>query len=128
SVMKASVKTVRDAQSKREWPMSPSDHALLSPLSSLSASSRCVAGKSSQRHCIEIAMRIVALSLVGSLAGGCYGLERLRWVGDTPPLASIDNPTAKAGYKPVQMPMPAPQPAVYQPNSLWRTGSRAFFK
>ena len=24
--------------------------------------------------------------------------------------------------------MPAPQPAVYQPNSLWRTGSRAFFK
>ena len=24
--------------------------------------------------------------------------------------------------------MPAPQPAIYKPNSLWRTGSRAFFK
>jgi flagellar L-ring protein precursor FlgH len=32
------------------------------------------------------------------------------------------------GYKPVQMPMPAPQPASYNPNSLWRNGSRAFFK
>jgi flagellar L-ring protein FlgH len=28
----------------------------------------------------------------------------------------------------VQMPMPTPQPAVYNPNSLWRNGSRAFFK
>jgi flagellar L-ring protein precursor FlgH len=28
----------------------------------------------------------------------------------------------------VQMPMPAPQPATYSPNSLWRNGSRAFFK
>src|SRR5439155_136890 len=46
----------------------------------------------------------------------------------TPPLTAINNPTAQPGYKPVQMPMPAPQPAVYQPNSLWRTGSRAFFK
>jgi flagellar L-ring protein FlgH len=77
---------------------------------------------------MQTTARIVALSLLGSLTGGCYGLERLRWVGDTPPLAAIANPTAKAGYKPVQMPMPAPQPAVYQPNSLWRTGSRAFFK
>ena len=32
------------------------------------------------------------------------------------------------GYRPVQMPMPDPQPATYNPNSLWRTGSRAFFK
>ena len=43
-------------------------------------------------------------------------------------LSAIENPTAQPGYKPVQMPMPAPQPAVYNPNSLWRNGSRAFFK
>jgi flagellar L-ring protein precursor FlgH len=88
-------------------------------------------GKTGRRRgarCFAIAARIVAVSLIGSLTGGCYAFERLRWVGDTPPLAAIDNPTAKPGYKPVQMPMPAPQPAVYQPNSLWRTGSRAFFK
>jgi flagellar L-ring protein precursor FlgH len=86
--------------------------------------------RSGRRHggIVRLGARIAALALLGSLAGGCYGFERLRWVGDKPPLAAIENPTAKAGYKPVQMPMPAPQPAIYQPNSLWRTGSRAFFK
>ena len=49
-------------------------------------------------------------------------------IGEQPTLDAIQNPTTRAGYKPVQMPMPAPQPAIYQPNSLWRTGSRAFFK
>jgi flagellar L-ring protein precursor FlgH len=81
------------------------------------------------RNCLlQATARIVAISLLGSLTGGCYAFERLRWVGDQPPLAAIESPTVKPGYKPVQMPMPAPQPAVYQPNSLWRTGSRAFFK
>jgi len=70
---------------------------------------------------------IVAVSLA-VLASGCSSLERLRLVGEQPPLSKIDNPTTQAGYKPVQMPMPAPQPATYNPNSLWRNGSRAFFK
>ena len=62
------------------------------------------------------------------LAGSCSSLDRLRNVGEQPALEAIQNPTTRAGYKPVQMPMPTPQPAIYQPNSLWRTGSRAFFK
>jgi flagellar L-ring protein precursor FlgH len=70
----------------------------------------------------------VCLAVLAFLGGGCSSLERLRLLGEQPPLATIDNPTAKAGYKPVQMPMPAPQSAVYNPNSLWRSGSRAFFK
>ena len=71
---------------------------------------------------------MAALVTLSALMSGCAALERLRIIGDQPPLSSIDNPTSAAGYKPVQMPMPAPQPAVYQPNSLWRTGARAFFK
>src|SRR5277367_6634067 len=62
------------------------------------------------------------------LLGGCSSLERLKVLGETPPLSTMDNPTTKPGYKPVQMPMPTPQPVTFNPNSLWRTGSRAFFK
>ena len=72
--------------------------------------------------------RAIAFGCIAALAGGCSSLERLKFVGEPPPLAAIDNPTTQAGYRPVQMPMPAPQPAVYNPNSLWRNGSRAFFK
>ena len=43
-------------------------------------------------------------------------------------LSPIEDPTAAKGYKPVQMPMPEVAHASYAPNSLWRTGSRAFFK
>ncbi|MCC6776568.1 MAG: flagellar basal body L-ring protein FlgH [Hyphomicrobiales bacterium] len=80
------------------------------------------------RRALNALVRGTCLLALGGSLGGCYSLDRLRWVGDTPPLSSIENPTTQPGYKPVQMPMPAPQPAVYQPNSLWRTGSRAFFK
>ncbi len=69
-----------------------------------------------------------SLLALGTLASGCSSLERLAAIGEKPKLSAIDNPTAQAGYKPVSMPMPAPQPASFNPNSLWRNGSRAFFK
>ena len=70
----------------------------------------------------------ILASMTVSLLSGCAAFDRLKNIGQPPPLAEIDNPTARAGYKPVQMPMPAAQPASYNPNSLWRNGSRAFFK
>jgi flagellar L-ring protein precursor FlgH len=70
----------------------------------------------------------VSLIAIAAALGGCSAFERLGQVGQTPALSSIQNPTAQAGYRPVQMPMPAPQPASFNANSLWRNGSRAFFK
>jgi flagellar L-ring protein precursor FlgH len=70
----------------------------------------------------------VPIALLAALLGGCSSLDRLKMIGEAPTLSPIQNPVAQAGYKPVQMPMPTPQPAVYNPNSLWRNGSRAFFK
>jgi flagellar L-ring protein FlgH len=71
---------------------------------------------------------LVGVVTLSSLMCGCAAINRIANIGEQPKLSAIDNPTTKPGYKPVQMPMPTPQPATYNPNSLWRTGSRAFFK
>jgi len=70
----------------------------------------------------------VTAALLSALLGSCSAIDRLKNVGEKPDLSEIKNPTTQPGYKPVQMPMPAPQPATYNPNSLWRNGARAFFK
>ena len=71
---------------------------------------------------------ISALLLATCALGGCSSIDRLSQIGEQPKLSAIDNPTTQPGYKPVQMPMPKPEVASYNPNSLWRNGSRAFFK
>src|ERR1700694_84562 len=69
-----------------------------------------------------------ALLATSAIASGCSSIDRLSQIGEQPKLAAIENPTAQPGYKPVQMPMPKPETASYNANSLWRNGSRAFFK
>src|SRR6266568_1554817 len=77
-------------------------------------------------------LRRVALSglllATSALATGCSSIDRLSQIGEQPKMSAIENPTAQPGYKPVQMPMPKPEVASYNANSLWRNGSRAFFK
>jgi flagellar L-ring protein precursor FlgH len=82
--------------------------------------------KSRTTHCGATAGPAAALAAV--LLAGCSTAERLANIGAEPPLSAIDNPTSQPGYKPVRMPMPAPAYAEHNPNSLWRTGARAFFK
>src|ERR1700732_1682825 len=75
----------------------------------------------------RIALTGTLLTIV-SIAGGCSSIDRLSQIGEQPKLSEIENPTAKPGYKPVQMPMPKPEAVSYNANSLWRNGARAFFK
>ena len=69
-----------------------------------------------------------ALLALAAVASGCSSIDRLSQIGEKPKLTEIENPTAQPGYKPVQMPMPKPEQASYNANSLWRNGSRAFFR
>ena len=59
---------------------------------------------------------------------GCGTLTKLSEVGRPPSMTQPSNPTEAPNWRPVTMPMPHPQPAPTEANSLWRSGSRAFFK
>ena len=55
------------------------------------------------------AARLALLVLLGLSLSGCNTLSRLSQVGEEPRLTSIQNPAEVHGYRPVQMPLPAPR-------------------
>ena len=59
---------------------------------------------------------------------GCGSLQRLSEVGRPPAMSPSSDPTAEPSYRPINLPMPRPQTDPAEANSLWRQGSRAFFK
>lgn len=73
--------------------------------------------------------RLLATVAMASLAAGCGNtLQRLSEAGTVPQMTPITNPQAMPGYRPVSMPMPTPQIPMDNPNSLWRSGAKSFFK
>ncbi|WP_430511777.1 flagellar basal body L-ring protein FlgH [Pannonibacter phragmitetus] len=72
--------------------------------------------------------KAVVLTLLALPMAACGSADRLAQVGKAPALNAIQDPTTMPGYRPVQMPMPTPQPAHYNANSLWKSGNRAFFE
>lgn len=73
--------------------------------------------------------RLKCIILLPFLLSGCNLAERLSRIGDPPGLSHIQDPTLLPSYQPVSMPMPDPTEAPRaDSNSLWQTGSKAFFK
>ncbi len=74
-------------------------------------------------------MRRVVLSaaLLTGLSG-CNTLQRLSEIGRPPVMTATSDPTADPHWRPVSMPMPRAEAVPSEPASLWRNGSRAFFK
>lgn len=73
-------------------------------------------------------LRLILITTTILALTGCNAFDRISNIGDTPKLSSIEDPTHQPGYIPVRMPMPPPSLAENQPNSLWQTGGRAFFR
>ena len=66
--------------------------------------------------------------VAGLSLAGCGNLQRLSEVSSPPRMTPITDPTRDPAWRPVSMPMPRPEPVISTANSLWRPGSRAFFK
>src|SRR5579863_2052323 len=75
-----------------------------------------------------VAARLTTAVAAAALLAGCNMATRLSEIGETPPLTTIQDPRQQPGYHPVSLPMPTPIMTERRPNSLWQTGSRAFFK
>jgi len=76
----------------------------------------------------RILFRLCAVALMAATLPACNLFTRLSEVGDGPKLTPITNPMARPDYRPVSLPMPTPKTQTANPNSLWRSGARAFFK
>ncbi|MBV6632171.1 MAG: flagellar basal body L-ring protein FlgH [Alphaproteobacteria bacterium] len=72
--------------------------------------------------------RMGAIMGLALMTAACNTVDRLQDVGKAPELAPITDPQQVAGYQPVSLPMPNPDVVEYEPNSLWRSGARAFFR
>jgi flagellar L-ring protein precursor FlgH len=72
--------------------------------------------------------RLIMPLLACTLLAGCGSLTRLSEVGRAPDMTPTADPTKDPNWRPVSMPMPAREPTPNEANSLWRSGSRAFFK
>jgi flagellar L-ring protein precursor FlgH len=73
-------------------------------------------------------LRLLAPALACVMLVGCGSLTRLSEVGRAPALTPTADPTKDPNWRPVSMPMPAREATPNEPNALWRSGSRAFFK
>ncbi len=71
---------------------------------------------------------IPALLAINLLVVGCGSLTKLSELGRPPTMTPPSDPTKSDSYRPLTMPMPAPEIAAPEANALWRTGSRAFFR
>ena len=74
------------------------------------------------RHELLVAM------VLPIMLSGCGTLSRLSDLGRPPSMTPITDPTTARDYRPLTMPTPPLEQTPVDLASLWRPGSRAFFK
>ncbi|WP_417461852.1 flagellar basal body L-ring protein FlgH [Kordiimonas sp.] len=75
----------------------------------------------------QFVQKTLLVAALTSLAA-CGAADRISDIGKAPDLTPIKDIKAPVAQRSISLPMPQDTPDRYQPNSLWRTGARAFFK
>jgi len=73
-------------------------------------------------------MKKAGLAVMLMSLAACGAADRISNIGKAPDMTPIKDIKAPATQRSISLPMPENKPTKYQPNSLWRTGARAFFK
>ena len=76
---------------------------------------------------MKLFLRAAVLSFA-FFTGACSTFDRISNIGEIPDMSPTENPAAIYGGRDVALPMPAAYAEPRNANSLWRPGSRAFFK
>jgi flagellar L-ring protein precursor FlgH len=71
---------------------------------------------------------VIALAALVLPLAGCGTFTKLSEIGRPPVMTPTTDPTTDPHWRPVTMPMPRADAAPREAASLWRSGSRAFFK
>nr|WP_142848942.1 flagellar basal body L-ring protein FlgH [Telmatospirillum sp. J64-1] len=77
---------------------------------------------------LPLVTRAAILAAAALSLSACNTVTRLSEVGSGPKISQIENPVEHPSYRQVSMPMPQIHSSQPNANSLWRPGSRAFFK
>ncbi len=80
------------------------------------------------RHALRYSVRTLGLLGLLPVLSACNSLAQMSEIGRPPRMTSITDPTLANAYRPVTMPMPPLQAPPDEAASLWRSGSKAFFK
>ncbi|MET0545550.1 MAG: flagellar basal body L-ring protein FlgH [Caulobacterales bacterium] len=72
--------------------------------------------------------KILLCSTLAVMTAGCGSTQGMRDALYGPKLSPVSDPSRLAAAEPVAMPISVPESESAGPNSLWRNGSRAFFK
>ncbi len=76
----------------------------------------------------KIVKTIAGILVAASLLQACGVASRINQIGQAPAITPITNVMAPARQRSISLPMPDHENTRSLPNSLWRTGAKAFFK
>lgn len=81
------------------------------------------------KHVPFFSTMVMVAAAAAMLTGCADTIKKIEEAGKPPPMSEVKDPTVELDYQPLSWPMPdALPPGPTYSNSLWQSGSRAFFR